>query len=189
MYAAPFGPSLLADLGARVIKVEPLDGDPMRKLGPVGVKTIHERVTCLTSWLIEQLVTLRHPNGRPVVRVYGPVTTEGRGGTLAFNFYDANGAVIDHQTVENEASQRNIALRTGCFCNPGAGEVALGLTEADLTRCFRDADDRMDRDDFIRCIDAESGGAVRVSFGLASNFADAYTFAHFASEFCASARV
>lgn len=155
----------------------------------VGMKTIHTRVTCLTSWLIEQLVTLRHPNGRPVVRVYGPVTTEGRGGTLAFNFYDANGAVIDHQTVENEASQRNIALRTGCFCNPGAGEVALGLTEADLTRCFRDADDRMDRDDFIRCIDAESGGAVRVSFGLASNFTDAYTFVQFASEFCASARV
>ena len=31
--AAPLGASLLADLGARVIKVEPLDGDPYRHMG------------------------------------------------------------------------------------------------------------------------------------------------------------
>ena len=149
----------------------------------VGLQTIHERVRCLTGWLIDQLGSLRHSNGRAVVRIYGPVTAEHRGGTLAFNIYDAEGTVIDHQTVERAASQLNIALRTGCFCNPGAGEVALGLTEAVLTRCFRDADDRMDRDDFIRCIDAESGGAVRVSLGLASTFGDAHAFVRFAAGF------
>jgi crotonobetainyl-CoA:carnitine CoA-transferase CaiB-like acyl-CoA transferase len=34
-YAAPYGPALLADLGARVIKIEPLDGEPMRHIMPV----------------------------------------------------------------------------------------------------------------------------------------------------------
>ena len=34
LYAAPFGATLLADLGARVIKVEPLDGDPIRTIVP-----------------------------------------------------------------------------------------------------------------------------------------------------------
>ncbi len=34
-YAAPFGPALVADLGARVIKVEPLDGDPIRWAMPI----------------------------------------------------------------------------------------------------------------------------------------------------------
>jgi crotonobetainyl-CoA:carnitine CoA-transferase CaiB-like acyl-CoA transferase len=34
MYAAPYGPSLAADLGARVIKIEPLDGDPFRSSVP-----------------------------------------------------------------------------------------------------------------------------------------------------------
>ncbi|MBY0276088.1 CoA transferase [Candidatus Binatia bacterium] len=34
-YAAPFGGALLADLGARVIKVEPLAGEPMRSVLPV----------------------------------------------------------------------------------------------------------------------------------------------------------
>src|SRR5206468_9504201 len=34
-FAAPFGLALLADLGARVIKVEPLEGDPMRRGVPI----------------------------------------------------------------------------------------------------------------------------------------------------------
>ena len=33
-YAAPFGTTLLTDFGARVIKVEPLEGDPMRTILP-----------------------------------------------------------------------------------------------------------------------------------------------------------
>lgn len=33
-YAAPFGATILADLGARVIKVEQLDGDPIRHIMP-----------------------------------------------------------------------------------------------------------------------------------------------------------
>jgi len=33
-YAAPFGATLLAELGARVIKLEPLDGDPQRGMLP-----------------------------------------------------------------------------------------------------------------------------------------------------------
>ncbi len=149
----------------------------------IGVSIIHERVRCLSAWLLAELLALRHPNGRRLVRLYGPVTMKGRGGTLAFNFVDADGAVIDHQTVERRAGHQNIALRTGCFCNPGAGEVALGLSEDELTRCFRGSEDRMNREDLIRCIDAEAGGAVRVSVGLASNFADTHRFVTFAREF------
>src|SRR5690606_19106709 len=32
--AAPFATMQLADLGARVVKVEPVDGDPVRRSGP-----------------------------------------------------------------------------------------------------------------------------------------------------------
>jgi crotonobetainyl-CoA:carnitine CoA-transferase CaiB-like acyl-CoA transferase len=43
-YAAPFGATILTDLGARVIKVEPLDGDPMRMIMPFpevgGIKVL-----------------------------------------------------------------------------------------------------------------------------------------------------
>ena len=152
-------------------------------LESVGLSVIHERVQCLTEWLIDELLALRHSSGRRLVRLYGPTTTVQRGATLAFNFYGATGTVIPHAKVEANAGDRMISLRTGCFCNPGAGEVALGLTKDELARCFRDAGDRMDRDDLMRCIDAQSSGAVRISLGLASNFADAHTFVTFAREF------
>lgn len=39
--AGPFGATVLAELGARVIKVEPLDGDPYRRTGLGFVKMVH----------------------------------------------------------------------------------------------------------------------------------------------------
>ena len=38
--ATPMSAALLAELGARVIKIEPLDGDPMRRHGPAGLKCV-----------------------------------------------------------------------------------------------------------------------------------------------------
>ena len=39
-------------------------------------------------------------------------------------------------------------------------------------------------DDYIRLIGMPTGGAVRVSLGLATNFADVYRFMTFATAFC-----
>jgi selenocysteine lyase/cysteine desulfurase len=145
-------------------------------LESVGVDLVHARVRALLAWLIEELLALRHGNGRPLVRLYGPAGADGRGGTLAMNFYDPSGAVIAHPSIERGAGERNISLRTGCFCNPGAGELALGLTRAEIEGCFAAGDARMTYDDLRRCIDPHEAGAVRVSLGLASNFADVFAF-------------
>ena len=149
-------------------------------LESVGIDLIHERVRLLTGWLLEELLTLHHGNGRPLVRLYGPRTTEGRGGTLALNLYDAAGRVIDHQLVERTAGERQISLRTGCFCNPGAGEVALGLTRQEIETCFAAGDRHLTYDDLRRCIDPHEAGAIRVSLGLVSNFADVFAFREYA---------
>ena len=149
-------------------------------LQSIGVDRIHERVRLLSGWLIEELLALRHGNGRPLVRLYGPGTTEHRGATLAMNLYDASGRVIDHPFVERSAGERRISLRTGCFCNPGAGEVALGLTRPEIEHCFTAGDSRMTYDDLRRCIDPHEAGAVRVSLGLVSNFADVHAFRDYA---------
>jgi selenocysteine lyase/cysteine desulfurase len=148
----------------------------------VGIDAIHERVRLLTGWLIDELVALRHADGAPLVRLYGPATTERRGGTLAFNLVDAAGRVIDQGSVEARAAERGISLRTGCFCNPGAGELALGLTRGEIESCLA-AEPRMSYEEFRHCVDPKTAGAVRVSLGLASSFDDAFAFVSFAREF------
>lgn len=151
----------------------------------IGIDTIHERVRCLTGWLLDNLRTLRQTNGQPLVRIYGPSSTERRGGTVTFNFYGADGRAIDHRVVEERANAANISLRTGCFCNPGGGEVALGLSGTELSSCFRqpEHETHLTVDDFRMCIDGKSTGAVRVSLGLVSNVADVNRFITFAREF------
>ena len=162
----------------------PAVDDGLAFLGRVGLDHIHERVHCLTGWLLDALLALRHSGGRPLVKVYGPATTTGRGATIAFNIHDATGAVVEHTAVETGAAKAGISLRTGCFCNPGAGEVALGLSAAELDRCFTESGDRMTREDFGRCLEGgKSPGAVRVSLGLVSTFADAHAFVRFARGF------
>jgi selenocysteine lyase/cysteine desulfurase len=149
-------------------------------LESVGLDVVHERVRMLCGWLVEELLALHHGNGRPLVRLYGPRGGEARGGTLAMNLYDAAGRVIDHRFVERSAGERGISLRTGCFCNPGAGELALGLTRREIEECFVAGDSRMTYEDLRRCVDPHESGAVRVSLGLVSNFADAFAFREYA---------
>ncbi len=153
----------------------------------IGMDVIHERVRCLTGWLLDNLLALTQTNGRPLVRLYGPRTTDRRGGVVTFNFYDAEGRPIDHRSVEERAAAANISLRTGCFCNPGGGEVALGLTGTELSSCFKQPahETHLTVDDFRMCVDGKSTGAVRVSLGLVSNLADVTRFLEFARGFIA----
>ena len=147
----------------------------LRHIANIGYDAIHTRVECLTGWLLRELTALTHTNGAPLVRVYGPVTTEKRGGTITLNFFDPRGHFVDHRRVEARANEKNISLRTGCFCNPGGGELALGLSAEQLDVCLtRHA--RMTIDEFRRCIDDQSTGAVRVSLGLVSTFEDVQAF-------------
>ena len=104
----------------------------LRRLGAIGMEAIGTRVGCLTEWLIARLLELRHANGRALVRIYGPASGAMRGGTVTMNFYDPDGHLIDYRRIDELAGLEGISLRTGCFCNPGAGEWAEGLTDDDM---------------------------------------------------------
>src|SRR5450759_1274291 len=108
----------------------------LKHIQSIGYETIHERVRTLTGWLLDNLSEMKHSTGVPLVRIYGPLTTVKRGGAVTANFFDKDGGQLDHRFIEQEANQHNISLRTGCFCNPGAGEVALGISKPELAACF-----------------------------------------------------
>ncbi len=155
----------------------------LRALDAAGLECVATRVRCLTGWLLARLLDLHHTNGRPLVRIYGPITTAMRGGVVTMNFYDPDGHLLDYRRIEELAGERRISLRTGCFCNPGAGETAEGITDEDIETALATTSD-LSLPRFLQFIThrgGKSAGAIRVSLGIASNFADVDRFLQFAA--------
>ena len=154
----------------------------LKYLTRLDIESIHHRVTCLGAWLLAHLSSSRHANGNQVVEIYGPANSINRGGTIALNFHDPAGRVFDFHFIEEAASRYKISLRTGCFCNPGAGEIAFGLTKTDMVGCFNN-EERASFEQCIMAVKGKTAGAVRVSLGLVTNFSDVYRFLRFAQTF------
>ncbi|MEU9337732.1 aminotransferase class V-fold PLP-dependent enzyme [Streptomyces sp. NPDC048290] len=144
----------------------------------LGMDRVHTHVGALTGRLLNGLRMLRHGDGTPLVRVYGPDRADpDRGGTVALNVLDARGGVVDERLVVRDSAARGISLRTGCFCNPGAGEAAFGLSEERLRAAARRGPGTLD--DYLERLGLPSAGAVRVSLGVASLPRDVDTFLDF----------
>jgi selenocysteine lyase/cysteine desulfurase len=143
----------------------------------IGLDLIHQRVMCLTGWLLGRLAALRHGNGQPMARIYGPAGTRDRGGTVAFNLLDPGGRIIDERAVARDTAAAGISIRAGCFCNPGAGEGAFNLTKAHWRKAAPGRARTMDQ--YLDLLGLPSGGALRASVGLASNVEDLERFLAF----------
>ena len=100
----------------------------LRHIERIGIDMIARRVQALGTWMLDALLRLRHSDGSPATRVYGPTTWDRRGGTISFNFLHPDGRVIDERYVDVIAAAHGISVRTGCFCNSGAGETAFSIS-------------------------------------------------------------
>ena len=157
----------------------------LRYIGRVGLDAIHRRAGCLTGWLLDALDGLRHQGGQRLVTIHGPSGTVERGGTVTFSMHDRNGQRIDDLRVEELANRCGISLRTGCFCNPGASEAAHRLGAEHMSPWFgRGAPvSYPEFRDRIRIEHGRLPSAIRISVGVATNFADAYRFLCFLQGF------
>ena len=111
-----------------------------------GMHRIAAHVDRLTAMFLEEIA--------PLSTIYG---------RTAFNIEG-----VPYWEVEERARGANISLRGGCFCNPGASEIAFGLDRATIERCV---DEQFTVQRFARCTE-KTIGAVRVSFGAANNADD-----------------
>jgi selenocysteine lyase/cysteine desulfurase len=137
--------------------------DGLRWFDEVGVERIHRHVHELTAALLDRLVAL----GERVI-LYGPADMTARGATIAFNLL-RDGRIVDHELVEQAARDRGIAVRGGCFCNPGAAEHALRIDAGQALSCLKGP---FSIGRFRRCLGDSAVGAVRASIGLATNTGD-----------------
>lgn len=147
----------------------------------IGMENIDRRIKEMGRLVLLALRALRHDNGVPLVKLYGPGDVENRGGTFLLNFFDVRGQQYPFQYVEEMANVNMISLRTGCFCNPGVDELNHGLSEEQLKNYFisRDHGDYFDFIDFI----GKMRGAVRISIGVATTKGDIDKFERWAKTF------
>ena len=147
-----------------------------------GMNTVHEHATCLAAELVRRFHSLSHCNGAPVIEIYGgwktfsePISkkeTSLPGPTVAFNVRREDGSFVGYNEVSKLASLNRppIQLRTGCFCNPGACQLALGLSSDRILRNYRESGHVCGDD--VDIIAGQPTGAVRASFGKDSLWED-----------------
>ena len=139
----------------------------------VGIEAVHEHVVGLTDALISGLLEIQAETatgGAPRIAVYGPTGTARRGGTVAFNLLDAEGTAIPYEQVERAARDVGIAIRGGCFCNPGASEAAFELDPERSLACFEGVPQgEFHPRELLACFDGAPVGALRASVGIASS--------------------
>lgn len=148
-----------------------------------GAEALALHSTALARWIEVRLAALRHTvrGDTPLCRVYGP-PAQRKGATVMLNFFDCYGSIVPHARVKHLADRFGITLRNGCFCNLGAVQQATYAT-AGAEHCELDKTGKiLDCTAFDeKILDKGDCGAVRISFGLGSNFADAYRFLMFAT--------
>lgn len=140
-------------------------------LESVGMVRLQRHVATLTADLFARLKQLKHRDGTPRVRLYGPDSLAARGGTLCFNVLDPRGRPLPYAQVEAAARAAGISVRGGCFCNPGASEAAFGVDPARLQQCLNHLGDDFTPHRLAACT-GEEFGAIRASLGLANNTDD-----------------
>jgi molybdenum cofactor sulfurtransferase len=155
--------------------------DEIDRLG--GMSRVHQHATTLVKELNRRLQATFHGNGRPVVVIYGAWGNAKKsftaGPTAAMNILRDDGSVVGYNEVAKLAALHKPAIqfRTGCFCNPGACQEALKLSDEQLIHNFEVAGhvcgDHMD------LIDGEPTGAIRISFGKDSLWEDLDEFVLF----------
>ncbi|KAE8694612.1 hydroxymethylglutaryl-CoA synthase [Hibiscus syriacus] len=82
----------------------------------LGLILISSRTRGLINWLVNALMSLRHPNsenGIPAVKIYGPKIMFDRGPAVAFNVFDWKGERIGPALIQKLADRNNISLSLG----------------------------------------------------------------------------
>ena len=142
-------------------------------LEAVGMPRLTAHVQRVTARLLDGLASLTQGGGAPLVRIYGPVSMVDRGGTVAFNVLDRAGNPVPFEEVERRGRDAGVAMRGGCFCNPGASERAFGGDPDRARVCLDELHDRFTPERLRACLGPGAAvGAMRASVGLPTNDRD-----------------
>lgn len=147
----------------------------------IGMERLNERIKSLMEYLYNSLKDLKHDNGNPIVRLFGPKDRHDTGANLILNFFDKLGNLYPFELIERLSTEKNISIRSGCFCNPGLDEINSCMTTEELSAYFSSRDQSNYRD-MLNAL-KKMRGATRVSVGIATRKKDLDTFLDFVRSF------
>ena len=139
----------------------------------LSMPKISSHTFSLLKYTHSRLSALKHYNNTPVCKFYmghAKLQPETQGPILTFNVLNPDGSIVGFETVNKRAMSENICIRVGCFCNIGASQKYLPLTDEDLLLFLEVGHKCGDNMDVVRGVPT---GAVRVSFGYYSKKEDA----------------
>ncbi|KHJ99490.1 MOSC beta barrel domain protein [Oesophagostomum dentatum] len=130
-----------------------------------GIQAIHEKTMRIARAAYERLKTKVHWNGKPAVVIYGWLDTSQQGPIVTFNVLRDDGSYVGYSEVEKMTALFGIELRTGCFCNSGACQTYLNISNKQLLDYYEEGKRCGDEKDLI---EGRPTGAIRISFGRQS---------------------
>jgi molybdenum cofactor sulfurtransferase len=148
----------------------------------IGMDDLSRHVTFLSAIFENCIRQLTWDNGAPLVYIPAVISDEEkRGHALSMVFLDRKGKGLPSSVIDDILSAQGIAIRTGCFCNPGSGYQMLnGLIDLPgknnetfvnsylpKLKRFHSEEDPFGLSQFL-----QKQGMVRVSFGPATNRTD-----------------
>jgi molybdenum cofactor sulfurtransferase len=155
----------------------------IRILNELGIKNISKHTWVVTRELYLRLVSMRHSNGRPVMRIYGDHAKndeQRQGSIVTLNFLDPTGGFVGYNEVMKAAAAEQINIRVGCFCNPGACTRANNLDDDQVEEYYNKKTSCHDSIDIINGVPL---GAVRVSLGVYTTIEDIEAFVDFVNKY------
>lgn len=92
----------------------------------VGMEDLNKHVKFFSALIEHRLRSMRWENGNPLVRLPSMDShDEDRGNAMGLIFLTPSGKLMPHKVVERILCNCNIAVRTGCFCNPGTAQEVV----------------------------------------------------------------
>ncbi|KAJ3519695.1 hypothetical protein NM208_g5134 [Fusarium decemcellulare] len=143
-----------------------------------SMDTISRHCCYLARSLYKSLVSLRYPNGAPVVEIYVDDPTmygdpSRQGATFAFNIMRQDGSYVPWTDVERLANDAGVYIRAGGVCCPGGVSKALEYEEWEWNRMFSSG--HACGANAMAIIHGRPTGIVRASLGAMTTKADIHS--------------
>ncbi|KAL4229526.1 hypothetical protein ACF0H5_012566 [Mactra antiquata] len=133
----------------------------------ITIHTFH-----LAQYFYNSLSSCYHDTGTQLAEIYTDNCYNDntkQGAIISFNLLRDNGDHVGFSEVDKLAQLYNIHLRTGCFCNIGACQKYLNMSDDQIKHNFDAGHVCGDDRDLV---DGKPTGAVRISFGYMSSLDD-----------------